>query len=303
VPSDSPEALDIQKLVREHMPELVPDPLQEVRVTTHVLGLAASTYVGLVVSYWILGDRYFEHAGFLAIPLTAWALGAVVCEYALRRSHANRVREFTERSTAAPWTLFATITACFRRDIERQRERTLGPYSQWAKARQPLKEASDEANRSAAYWRQRLEMEPDNEVARSSLETAERLEQKFRGAVHELDGRTEVLMAFFNDCEAKLSVLEHTKRDLEESKRLAVLSTRADEIVLNARARLDKIGQEFVSGAARVGRALGSLERLQLLESAGDVPIERTELVADRIIESSEQERAMLRPLSERMSS
>jgi hypothetical protein len=284
VPSDSPEALDIQELVREHMPELVPDPLQEVRVTTHVLGLAASTYVGLVVSYWILGDRYFEHAGFLAIPLTAWALGAVVCEYALRRSHANRVREFTERSTAAPWTLFATITERFRRDIERQRERTLGPYSEWAKARQPLKEASDEANRSAAYWRQRLE-------------------QKFRGAVHELDGRTEVLMAFFNDCEAKLSVLEHTKRDLEESKRLAVLSTRADEIVLNARATLDKIGQEFVSGAARVGRALGSLERLQLLESAGDVPIERTELVADRIIESSEQERAMLRPLSERMSS
>ncbi|HIF22285.1 MAG TPA: hypothetical protein EYQ27_10350 [Gemmatimonadetes bacterium] len=96
MPSDSPEALDIQELVREHMPELVPEPLQEVRVTTHVLGLAASTYVGLVVSYWILGDRYFEHAGFLAIPLTAWALGAVVCEYALRRSHANRVREFTE---------------------------------------------------------------------------------------------------------------------------------------------------------------------------------------------------------------
>ena len=72
---------------------------------------------------------------------------------------------------------------------------------------------------------------------------------------------------------------------------------------MNARATLDKSGQEFVSGVARVGRALGSLERLQLLESAGDVPIESIELVADRIIESSEQERAMLRQLSERMSS
>ena len=42
MPSDPPEALDIQELVREHVPELVPEPLQEVRVTVHVLGLAAS---------------------------------------------------------------------------------------------------------------------------------------------------------------------------------------------------------------------------------------------------------------------
>jgi len=64
-------------------------------------------------------------------------------------------------------------------------------------------------------------------------------------------------------------------------------------------ASTDGLSREWANSGA--GGVLIATDRL--LESAGDVPIERIELVADRVIESSEQERAMLRQLSERMSS
>jgi len=177
----------------------------------------------------------------------------------------------------------------------------MGPGSEWYEARQPLQNAYDQASRSEAYWRERVKQDPSNEVTGAQLATAERLAAKFRGALGELDKRSDVLVRFFNDCEAKLAVLEFSKRDFEESRSLSELSDKADEIVYDAGATLAAIGRQFVSEAARVGEALGALERLQIKESAGDLPLDRIEAVADRIIESSEQERVALEGLVSRL--
>ena len=59
-----------------------------------------------------------------------------------------------------------------------------------------------------------MKSEPENEAAVNQLGTAEHLETKFKDALRELDGRTTVLLGFFNECEAKLVRLEHSKRDL-----------------------------------------------------------------------------------------
>lgn len=111
-----------------------------------------------------------------------------------------------------------------------------------------------------------------------------------------------MLLSFFNDCGAKLAVLESSRRDYEESKRLAALSDRADELVADAQTTLSLIGRQFVTEAVRVGEALGALERAQLRDSAGDPPLAHIETVADRIIESSTREQEVLADLAAKLS-
>jgi hypothetical protein len=137
-------------------------------------------------------------------------------------------------------------------------------------------------------------MAPENDVARQQRETALRLRDKFHEALAQLDSRAQVLLTFFNECEARLAVLHYAKRDYEEVKKLGALSERADDIVLDAQKTLSSIGSTFLSEAIRVGHALGGIERVGLLNLADAVSVDRIETLADRILESSTHERAML---------
>ena len=251
-----------------------------------------------------------------SLSLTAWAVveilpnvgGAVVWglvlmapALAVSTGLRERRREYQKQLKETPGVLFDKIASKFRREIEAHRRKVLGPDSEWAKARAPLLDAKDEANRSVVYWRDRMEEDAANEAARAHLLSAKELEVKFAAALAEVDHRSEALLRFFNECEAKLPVLERFRRDHEESLALEKLKARADGTVADAQSALGLIGQQFVSEALRMGRALGALERYELKESAGFTPLDRIEHVADQILSSSEEERETLAALMEKM--
>ena len=268
------------------------------RLPPYMLGLLVASYLASFATLVLFSEA--SAAWFIVIP--CWIIGIVGGEIAARLLHRKSRRAFMRMLDDAPWEMHQAIADHFRRDIEAHRERTLGVGSEWHRARDPLKKAFDEANRSVAYWKERLGQDESNETVRAQLGTAERLSAKFGEALANLDRRSDVLLSFFNDCEAKLSVLESSKRDVEESKRLAALSNRADELVAEAETTLSLIGRQFVSEAVRVGEALGALERAQLKDSAGDLPLTQIETVADRIIESSAREHQVLTDLAARLS-
>jgi hypothetical protein len=206
-------------------------------------------------------------------------------------------RGFERELRAHPARFYDLVIQKFAAEIERQRADTFGSASRWGRAREPLANAAHEAARSVAYWKHRLAGDAANQVAQQQLQTALRLKDKFEGALKELDARSQTLVTFFNECEARLAVLKSTKRDYEESQRLNVLTERADSVVSDATRTLALIGQAFIAEATRVGQALGAAERLGMLNLAASVPVEQVEALADRIHENSLRERDALERL------
>lgn len=189
----------------------------------------------------------------------------------------------------------------FRGEIARHRTRTLGSESEWAAAREVLAQATDDADRSVAYWRNRGREDPDDQVIARQLNKATELDEKLRSALGKLDGRADVLRRFFNECEAKVSGMDRYNRDLEEIRRLDRLSGTADMAIAGAEATLAGIGASFVRQARKVRKVFEDFERLQLEALAGEVPLDDIELLADRINEASEWKYATVEELSRTM--
>ena len=189
----------------------------------------------------------------------------------------------------------------FRIQVERHRARTLGSRSEWGAARAELARAVDGADRSMAYWRARLRQDPDNGMAARQLQTATELNAKLGSALGKLDGRADVLRKFYNDCEARIAVMDRCNRDMEETRRLERLSGTADMVIAGADTALAAIGASFVREAHKMGEVLGSFERLQLKSLAGEAPLDDIEFLADRINESSEREYHTVERLSRKM--
>ena len=290
---DDLELTSPEDLVRVYAPELAPHS-SETRLAMHTSGVLVSLTLAL------LSFGPLEPSGPVALALLGVyvAAGAVIAEVAARRSHKKDVARFNKELRASPWRLYEAVAAKFLAEIERQRARTLGPGSDWGRARQPLEAAAQETARSVAYWQQRTAMDRSNEIAKQQLDTALRLRDKFQEALTELDSRAQVLVTFFNECEARLAVLQYAKRDYEEVNKLGALSERADDIVNDARATLASIGSSFLNEAIRVGNALGGIERVGWLSLADSVAVDKIETLADRILESSQHEREMLERLS-----
>lgn len=110
-----------------------------------------------------------------------------------------------------------------------------------------------------------------------------------------------MLRKFYNDCEARVAVMDRCNRDIEETRRLDRLSGAADMVIAGAETALAGIGASFVREAHKMGRVLGSFERLQLKSLAGEAPLDDIEFLADRINESSEVEFATVERLSRTM--
>ena len=185
----------------------------------------------------------------------------------------------------------------FRLQIGRHRARTLGADSEWGMARSALAEAADEAQRSVAYWKVRVRQEPENQLAAGQSKTATDLDEKLRSALAKLDARADTLLRFYNDCDARLSLMDRYNQDMEETRRLEELSGRTDVAIVGAEDTLLAIGEQFVREAQAVGRALGGLARVQIKSLAGDAPLDNIEYLADRIIESSDAERRAVEDL------
>ena len=214
----------------------------------------------------------------------------------LRKS--RRINAFRAGESEAVLDVYRFAAREFRQKIDAHRTRTLGSKSEWAAARGKLAKAVDEADRSAAYWRNRVRQERGDQVVARQLKTAFELEKKLRSALNKLDGRADVLRKFYNECEARVSVMDRYNRDIEETRRLERLSGTADVMIAGAEATLMGIGASFVREAQRVGEVFGDFERLQLQTFAGEAPLDDIEVLADRINQSSESTYANVEQLS-----
>lgn len=229
--------------------------------------------------------------GFLAMVV---AVGASVfaCSRLFLRVRVRRaLAAFRAGEATAVGKVHRFAAREFRLQIGKHRARTLGEDSEWGMARTALAGAADEAQRSVAYWEARVRQEPDNQLAAGQSRTASDLDGKLRSALAKLDARADTLLRFYNDCDARLSLMDRYNQDMEETRRLEELSGRTDVVIAGADDTLLAIGEQFVREAQAVGRALGGLARVQIKSLAGDAPLDNIEYLADRIIESSDDER------------
>ena len=213
----------------------------------------------------------------------------------LRRS--SRFKAFQRGEPEAVLAVYRYAVEEFRVQIEAHRSRTLGSDSEWAAARGKLATAADEADQQVAYWRARMGQDRGNPVLAGQLETAKELDAKLRSALGKLDGRADVLRSFYNECEARIAVMDRQNSDMEQTRRLERLSDTADTMIAETEATLTGIGASFVREAHNVGEVLGSFERLQIKSLAGEAPLDDIVFLADRINESSESEYATVRKL------
>lgn len=256
-------------------------------------GLLAVSFLGRVLSglsgvgaFFLIGGV----AGVLAMPVIGRAL---------------QVRRFVRRGVAAYQAGDASAVSAvhdfalglLRKRIGAHRARTLGPRSEWGRARAPLATALDEAEGRVAYWDERIREEPDSELASLQLRTARKLEAKLRSALREVDGRADVLRQFYHRCEAKLAVMDRSNTDLAEVKRLEELSGRADSAIAHAQGTVEALAQHFLAEAQNIASALGSADRSQLGMLAGAASYDNVEFLADKIHENSERDRSTLRRL------
>jgi hypothetical protein len=289
-----------EDLIRQHAPELIPQQDLETRIAAQFGAFSLSA----MLTYWavLLTDLSIAPSVTVALTSAIAVTAAFFADRLVVRNHQQHVGQVLGELKDSPWKFYETVASKFASEVERQRARTLGPNSEWGRARRPLESATQEAARSVAYWTQRLSMDPANQLAQQQLTTARQLHDKFREALSELDSRSQTLVSFFNECEARLAVLQHSKRDYEESRRLGALTDRAEDIVAGARKTLASIRSTFLPEATRVGQALGGLEVIGLLNIAADTPIDQVETIADRILESSVRERTALERLAKDMS-
>lgn len=295
----NPDVLDsIEDLARQYAPELVPDPDRD----TFAVHVAAFTGA-LLLAYWVLhfvlgpgGDLLQPFSFVVAGSFTV--AGVFIARKTLRSGHQENLAVFKRTLIDEPWVIYERVANQFTAELERQRARMLGPDSDWGRTRQPLLAATQEAARSMAYWKQRTSMDPSSESARQQLALAEHLARKFQDALTEVDARAHILQTFFNECEARVATMRHGRRDYDEVRKLGSLSERAEVIVADANSTLAEIGNSFIREAVRVGNALGGIERVSLITLAGDAPVDRIESLADRILENSEKERAVLERLA-----
>jgi hypothetical protein len=296
---DSLETTSAEELLRRYAPELVPQTDDANRIIAQItiaLLTAAAAAPVVLITLAAVGMQSSP----LNILLTSIAglagavVGAVVGDRRYSREHQEALRRFSKQLKDSPWKFYEAVALKFAAEIERQRARTIGSDTEWGRARLRLESAAQEADRSLAYWTQRLSIEPGNEIARTQLTAATRLRDKFHTALAGLDQRARLLVTFFNDCEARVAVLQSAKRDFEEIRKLDLLADGSDEIVIHAEETLASIGTGFVSEALRVGNALGGLERVGLVNLAGAVSVDHLEALADRIVESADRDRTAL---------
>ena len=235
--------------------------------------------------------------GFLAGLVAVGAAILASSRLFLRRRVSRALAAFRVGEATAVGKVHRFAAREFRLQIGRHRARTLGADSEWGMARSALAEAADEAQRSVAYWKARVRQEPDNQLAAGQSQTAADLDDKLRSALAKLDARADTLLKFYNDCDARLSLMDRYNQDMEETRRLEELSGRTDVAIAGAEDTLLAIGEQFVREAQAVGRALGGLARVQIKSLAGDAPLDNIEYLADRIIESSDAERRAVEDL------
>jgi hypothetical protein len=285
---DTIEATHVGALVAAYAPELEPQPPSLYRPWLMWL---VGTLVGGGV---IFGPAVAQSVPGVGLILLVTTVGAWVTR---RLVYSARIATYENTIAERPYELHEQLAGKFRGEIDAYRDDLLGDDTDWQRARAELRRASAEASSSMRYWADRWGEDPKNELALSHRNTASRLYEKLSGALSELDKREEALLTFFDQCEAKILILDRSRSDHFESQRLTELSQRSDHLVIDAALAIDAIGRQFFTRTIEVGQALGALERLQLKDSAGDIGHDSIELVAERILEAAQDEERALAKL------
>ncbi len=215
----------------------------------------------------------------------------------IRKRIQRGVAAYEAGDAAAVVAVHRCALSLLRNSLEAHRRRTLGPRSEWERARTPLAEAVDEVEGRVAYWDERLRGDSGNELATLQLKTARSLRSKLRSALEEVDGRANALRQFYHRCEAKLAAMDRSTSDLVEVKRLEALSGKAEAVIAHAHGTIEALASQFLAEAQKIADALGSTNRSQLGRLAGDAPLDNIEYLADKINESSERDRTTIEAL------
>ncbi len=260
---------------------------------------------GLVLALWLVQIAIDVTAG----PLVAGRLAAVVAaaltmffvvgeggarlsQAADRRNHARWLRE-------SPLDFQERLVGIFDQRIQARRHELLGDESEAGLSRQELERALHEAERSQAYWRERVEQDPSDPVIGTHAATADALASKVRHALDSLGRRTDALRRFFDRCEGRVAALKRGARDAEESRRLSGLVVDADLAIEHASLTVEAVAERFLRDADDVMSALAGIERFHLLDGAERAPVHAIEEVADRILESESRAERELESLTE----
>ena len=214
-------------------------------------------------------------------------------EFAVRQ----RMRAYADGDATVTQQVHDYALEHFRRRINNHRHLTLGSSSEWARARAPLAEALDNANKSVAYWRERLKSDPDNEVAAHQYNTVKALEDKLGSALTKVDERADLLLKFYNECEAKLAVMDRCNQDIQETRKVEALSQQAGTVIAQAEGAIQALGRSFVEEAQKIARALGDTAGAQYKILAGDASLDNIDYVADKIVECSDSEQKQIQDM------
>ena len=244
----------------------------------------------------LLTARASELAGVVGGAVLVIACVAVR-ELLIRKYSSRLLAAFRDGEPNAVWPVCELAVCEFRKQIEAHRARTLGSESEWQIARGAVAKKADEAQRAVAYWQGRQRQEQYNEVAATQLSVARHIDRKLRTALSKLDAKADALLRFYNDCDAKLSLMDRYNRDMDESRRLEELSGSIDSTIAGAEGTLAAIGAQFVREAEAMGQALGGLARIQIESLAGEAPLDNIEHLADQIIASSDAQRRAVEDL------
>ncbi len=286
---------DIESLARKYFKE-------EYAENAGCSGCSAYALIGFFGAAFGAG-ALFE---FLDDVAMMWMFGWPVVTYwiwrrrALRRQSRhvhNKLKAYHDGDAETLQQVHNYAMAHFHELIEEHRARTLGPESEWARARAPLAEALDDANKSVAYWQERLKIDPDNEVGQQQYKVVKELEDKLRNALAKVDERADLLLRFYNECEAKLAVMDRCNRDIEEARKVEALSNRTDVVIAQAEGAIQALGRSFVEEAQKIARALGDTAGTQYKVLAGEASLDNIDYVADKIVECSDSEQQQIKDM------
>lgn len=231
--------------------------------------------------------------GWAAVLVMVAALAAA--EGGARLWFRQELRDWEARFQSLSWQeIHDIVLQDFRGLVARYREQLLGDNAELRSRRRELERGLDEAKRSVAFWEEAVAAEPNDSSNRVQLRTAQELETKLTQALEALDRRRHRLQDFLAKCDAKAKRMEFSKEKLQESEKLTRLADRADEAISRADDTLDAIGQAFLAEAAEAFGLLGEVERLHLSRVAGELPVDSVEFVAERIIQTVEEEEYQL---------
>lgn len=229
----------------------------------------------------------------------AWAgslmMSAIGHEVRVRRFVRRRVAEYQAGDADAVSAVHEVGLEQLNKLVEtHQASRTIGPDSEWSRARALLATALDEVEGTIAQWEERSADEPDSELPFRQLRTLRKLEAKLCAGLREVDDRADVLRQFYQRLEAKLVLMDRGNADLTRVRRLRELSGKAGPFT-ETQGTVEMLAQRFLAEAKDILHALGSVDRSQLGIRAGFASYDNVELLADKIHEASERDRSAVR--------